>query len=452
MSNKPSELEAPRRSPFLAWQPMSVALAITGLCLFYTGGFMTQATGDGEHYRNIATGQWHQVPSPFSARFLGPLLVRGAAATGIVSVDWGFALLSGISCFVVAWLVAAVALQATGSAAVALIMLAGTVIPEWWFAPFGPEALHAALLCGFLLLLRRLGEDAAWPGTLLAMLLLVLMTLTREASALIGLILVFILWFRGGRARAMAWLVVTLAGVMLDSWIAQRAGTGNIHQMPPLAYMAAKVPFNGLRNLMGVRFWVNTFAEEPPATRWQLPSWARIGSIREIGLMPWEIMAVRHTLLGWLCVFGVLPGIAWFMWRRRRRDGAQSPAWLKVSACYGAISFLIAPLLGAAVGRLVGYGWPVFWIALPLALARRMGCWAFRTRAMAIIGALHLVSSWLVLTGSHPLYWKTRVGQEMGRVPLYETIAICVGLIAQVVTYKLLVRLDGRSELAGREQ
>jgi len=43
----------------------------------------------------------------------------------------------------------------------------------------------------------------------------------------------------------------------------------------------------------------------------------------------------------------------------------EAPIWVVIGLLYGLASFLIGPMLGASVNRLIGYGWPAFWLAVP---------------------------------------------------------------------------------------
>jgi hypothetical protein len=69
----------------------------------------------------------------------------------------------------------------------------------------------------------------------------------------------------------------------------------------------------------------------------------------------------------------LLPLLTGFLWWRYRRLG-DSPL-LRFALLYGAASYGMAPLLGNWIAHLAGYGWPLFFIALPLLfdkMARRV--------------------------------------------------------------------------------
>jgi hypothetical protein len=70
-----------------------------------------------------------------------------------------------------------------------------------------------------------------------------------------------------------------------------------------------------------------------------------------------------------LSEFGLLPLLLGFLWWRGRKLGTSS-VLLRFTLVYGAASLLLAPALGTWFARLVGYAWPIFFVALPLLFDR----------------------------------------------------------------------------------
>ena len=69
---------------------------------------------------------------------------------------------------------------------------------------------------------------------------------------------------------------------------------------------------------------------------------------------------------------------------------------LRFAVVYGAVSLLVAPLLGDSQLRLFAYGWPLFLVGLPMLLGRSGA--NFRSQGSAwLFLALHLGLSWSVL-------------------------------------------------------
>ena len=69
------------------------------------------------------------------------------------------------------------------------------------------------------------------------------------------------------------------------------------------------------------------------------------------------------------------------------------PLAVQIAFVYGLISCLLGTSLGTGVFRLVGYGWPLFWLALPYLLLK---CnLDFQRRDVLLLVIYSLVAAWL---------------------------------------------------------
>ena len=203
-------------------------------------------------------------------------------------------------------------------------------------------------------------------------LVLFLLYITRESTILLTLSVVLISVYKPNERKfALAVIGVTLIGVFVSS-LAGRLGQTNIHAMSDLLYVGLKIPFNFLKNILGMQLWTNTFAAQlggacKPVVTINLPAWLLIGSIRSIGVCPLDITYPLSTITSLLTTFGIAPTILIYSLRMNfRRILENSPFWLIVALTYGMISFFVGTSVGASVDRLIGYGWPSFWIATPV--------------------------------------------------------------------------------------
>jgi hypothetical protein len=292
------------------------------------------------------------------------------------------------------------------------------------------DLFYTLLLGLFILLLayRRFVEAA---------LMLVILFCARESTLVLGLVAAAITALDSHSAssrealpidkrapRIVAiFLLATVAGLWLNHHVAARAA-GNIHQIDPVIYLMAKVPFNFLQNIMGIRLWSNTYIPmhgDHPIVRWALPSWVRAhsGAITDIGINDLSPRFPANCLSAVLCGFGVLltilakeicgnaraeaPTTAG-PWRRCRAVGrgfsgvlAGQPLALRVAGVYGIVTLLIVPLLGSAVLRYVFYAWPAFWL-LSAKLFQRDYLRALQNRwHLAALLIVHLALVWLPL-------------------------------------------------------
>jgi hypothetical protein len=108
------------------------------------------------------------------------------------------------------------------------------------------------------------------------------------------------------------------------------------------------------------------------------------------------------------------------------RDDGQTFAGL-VSMVYGLAAYLLGPLIGAAIGRLVAYGWPLAWIAAPEQLTRYFNT---NDRLLGKLACLQAIACW------PPLLIK-----ELG-VALVPTnlVSLAIALPCHVIAWRLLWR------------
>lgn len=366
---QPSE-NPPEKSAYAAGQGFSWYRAVVvGATVFLLSLGITHRhwlidAPDSGHYRAMAEGHGENVPKPFSNRYLEPAVVRVLNRGFGLSLDHGFLAIALVS--LLAFLVlCAVHMLRSGVAPIAAVplLLIPTVLSSFENA-YLPDLPHAALLAGLFaaLMARR--------NAVLVVLLIVLLQLTRESSVLVVAVLAFVLWRRSHRSLALASVAACFAAMATVGRLT-RGSAPNIHSLNTLAYIVGKLPFNFAENILGIRIWTNTFApikDLDPAYTMNVPRWLHLGHITRIGFLGVNASAPLATLAVWLTEFGVAPAVLLALLRRNRDRLRRMPPAIEVAAIYGTITFLIGPLLGASVERLVFYGWPAFVIAAPFIL------------------------------------------------------------------------------------
>jgi hypothetical protein len=368
---------------------------------------------DASYYRALAIGQHEAVPSPFSARVLGPAIAGRLGRLSGLGVDKGFLFL-GIVCLAVFLALVFQLVQhgaARGSGLADAALCSAIFLLPFWVDIFHdyylPDLIHATILAALLLCLVA--------GRLsLAMLLLFPAFLARESTLLVSICLV---WAARRRvpARAMAIGVIATVSGALASRHFDCLGPMGREGLHGGLYALGKVLWSLPRNTIGLALWTNTlpFCSSP---KWvtTIPAWLSLGQIHQIGvcgLSPW---GPARAFLAWLGIFGTGPGVAIAVRRALRSPGLLSQRrWLnageakrrdcqgaaiayRLSLLYGGVSFLLAPALGASVDRLVAYGWPFFFIALSWFLSAHLT--AVRAHAAWIL-LLHIAASWIAWFG-----------------------------------------------------
>ncbi len=337
---------------------IAIAAALLAGVMGLRGG---RDAADSEWYRAIAQGQMQSVLEPFASRQLEARSVEALVALVPMGVDRGFALLALLSTLVC---VGGAGYMLYRADVPAPLFAAAALLPVW--AAFDhaymlPDIFFSALLMLFLVCLSRksywLGAGMLFP-----------LYIAREATVLV-LLCLLIAGVRILRARVMAGAALaTGAGALVTHYLAS-GSESNRHNLPALVYLLAKVPYNLAKNVFGVQLWSNTISlGEPPYWTWRVPAGLHLGAIKVIGICPFHLHFLYSTLLCWMGAFGVLPLLLYIALRQGRFEGAGSDLLMRFSLLYGLISFVIGPLLGASVYRLVLQGWPAFLVALPL-------CW-----------------------------------------------------------------------------
>jgi hypothetical protein len=177
----------------------------------------------------------------------------------------------------------------------------------------------------------------------------------------------------------------------------------NQENISPIFYMAAKMPWNFLKNVLGLNPWADVYrACEVP--RWQMP--LHLGPLHAIGLCAADFSYPLRAIAAALASFGLLP-LLLFQLRRVRIDPAsrlgRNAFFLRFCVLYGIASFLLTPLLGESFLRLYFYSWPLFLVAIPLLMGAKRASLASTPAALLFL-AMHLSLSWsLMLLGPWPV-------------------------------------------------
>jgi hypothetical protein len=349
---------------------------------------------DAGYYRLLALGQRAAVPAPFSARILGPA-VAGWLGRGL-GVDSGFQVL-GIVCL--AGLLALMAGLLWTWKAPAVFFAAVFLMPFWidlFHDYYLPDLLHATILAALLLCLL-------FGHTGLALLLLFPAYLTRESTVLVAVCLLIAGWRRIPLRTAAAGLLALLAGVLVSRHFGH-GGPASVHGISGGEYIFGKFFWSFFKNVVGLPLWSNTLPECNPIWSTAVPHGLPLGAIHAVGLCQPDSWGPGRLLLAWFGIFGIGPALALALRRQLfspapERSGERTPGLtivLRFSIVYGAISILLTPFLGASVDRLVEYGWPFYFVALPWFLLQPLRDRPDKERAKLSVAILllHLVTCW----------------------------------------------------------
>ena len=340
--------------------------AASAVVLVAIGAWFVPSTvrPDSDFYQALARGDIDEVNRPFAQRVLHPLGARLLHELGLPYTA-AFVVFAVLALFVFTIAVAVLLpkeLPTWGVFALLVTPLAASMFVDAYL----PDLTFAALTAVLLLLLRSFGARA-WTALALLPLFLV-----RESTLLLTIVWMAVAWRQKLRRVACAVAATGAAAYLLAGRIGAE-GAPSLHNVSGPLYLAGKVPFNAMKNVLGFPVWTNDVdaAYESCSTPWwdsPLPAGVHLGNIDTVGLCPFDATGPLTALTTWLTLFGVAPTVLWVLWRRQRAKAR--PVWVQVALWVGLISFVIGPALGAAQVRLIGYGWPAMLIAMPWLLAQ----------------------------------------------------------------------------------
>lgn len=366
----------------------------------------------------IAMAQGQQVMAPWGARILLPMSVSALMAHTGLSLDQSFAIAT-ISAFIV-WI------SVVGAAWRPSVWLPFFLVTPFVVAcvrvVYITDMFHMGMTALFFALLR-------WRP-LAAALFVIPLICARESSMFLAFIAAGFLIWRGDRIAGAAMLVCYLAG----TYLVHRASAGieNVHHMPAILYLFTKIPANFLRNWVGVELWTDGYAWcDQPFVTLGLPLGIHFGAITRIGICTPSIARPIATLSYYVTLFGVMPAMLWAALRRGAARDLWRDPWWGTTFIYGALMLLLGPLAGAPADREIGFGWTIFYLALPAVCVFGL-TWK--------LAALNVLACWspVVLSAflSRPDYELSFM--DISIMPIVSMLALAIGLVANVAAARLL--------------
>jgi len=378
-------------------------------------------------YRALALSGLASIHKPYSERLLHPAVAALVARAGGVDIDRAFVIVA-ISALAILLICIATLLDRTTAHSELIVPLV--------FVPpllkmlglfYIQDLFYAAILSVFLVLLAR-------KRIVLAALAMLALYLTRESALILCFAVIVVGWIRSRRDLIAMAVMVTIVGLVATRY-AGSLGLPNTHQMNEFAFVTLKIPFDTIRDFLGIVLMPNTLRSHPgndcvAIATVNLPELLQAGELRSFDVCRAPITVPLWTYSNLLAGFGVMPLVAGFiLCKRGRAILSSAPTWLLVTIIYGAVSFVTAPMVGTWMDRMVGYGWPLFWIAVP-ALAASL----YRPSRKSTLR---------VLSYSWALAWIPWIFQRLtyyGAVPMLTVVAIAI--VAYAATLLELRQMD----------
>ncbi|KAF0135193.1 MAG: hypothetical protein FD145_19 [Candidatus Saganbacteria bacterium] len=366
-----------------------IAFVITIILIPMALSVSAPSNPDSHWYINMAEGNYQETAKPFSYRVLYPFLAQKLTLL-THDVRSSFIVLALVSIFLLLFAVILLLMSKTTLPKILIISLFFTpyimsLLKEYYL----PDLCHAAIISCFFLTTIIFNR---WYGILW----LLPLFLTRESTILLSLTIILITFYNRENKLAMAALITTFIAIAISIYISSVAPSmPNLHRVNDLLYLFGKIPFNFLRNVLGVYTWFNVNDYHHPIVILKMPKYIHLGAIKTIVFGCLNFDRPLRTLITLLTYFGTLPIILLSIVKFRRKY-LNNDIWLPVAVVYGLLTFCLGPSLGSSVERLVGFGWPAFLIATPILLAK------YCQDKYLLIGlfSLSFLTSWLPFLGN----------------------------------------------------
>jgi len=343
---------------------------------------------DGKYYTHIAKGEISDVPQPFNKRILHPYFVKAFSALTSLELWKSFFFIALINLFFFCFLLTYFIKQADLPAWTAIPLLLTPALSQMFYDYELHDLFYGVEVAFFSFLLVKKKYS-------LALLLLIPLFLTREATLLLSLVLTACFFFHKRWTLAATTIFISLGSMLLSGYLSHH-GLPNKHQLSNLFYIPAKMIFNFCGNFLGLNIWTNTLDYCSPSFTKTLPAWLTFGKIQNIGFCGFDFSQPLHTLISLLTVFGIGPLFLLFFLRSHALR--KMPLGFFILFFYGFFSFILGPVLGPGGFRLMAYGWPLFWIALPFLLAPSL---RFGKKEKISLLTIHCLVIWLPFLFHH---------------------------------------------------
>ena len=358
-------------------RPAALALLLTAVALAATWSDLPHRSSDSGWYLQMARGEAQDVPAPFAGRLVHTGLARLLTSAGM-DAEWAFVAVAVPAFWIL--LTAIFGLHRWGGVPATVTLMA---VVGWFAVALLRDAtlpdVHAAAWLAVVAV-------AAVTRSLWTVPLLVGAVFCRESLALFALVLAVMAWRDGQPRFAVAVAAAAVGGLVLGAiW----SGAGNVHGVGGVLYLGTKAVFNVSRNVFGWELYVETIDYCEPVRTWTLPAWVPAGNVREVGVCGFNPRRPLWLLISWSGIFGILPGWLWARRHQVRAVWPEAPLWMRAALVYGLIMALLAPAAGTMLDRLVGYGWPAFWLAAPLLAGPVTG----ERRQLVLLGIMQVAGS-----------------------------------------------------------
>ncbi|OGG40915.1 hypothetical protein A3A21_01435 [Candidatus Jorgensenbacteria bacterium RIFCSPLOWO2_01_FULL_45_25b] len=398
----------------------SLAIFIEPLVAIFSGPIRN---GDSEWYIAAANGNLQTLIEPYSVRFLHPFIAGWLSGHSALNVYEAF-LVIAIASLLLFLIVNALILKHTIGSPLLMVPLFGLpYVLDSLSIIFHPDMFYMFLTALFFLLLSVKKQGAS-------LLVLFFLFLTRESTILLGVMYSVVAWLCSKKNLAITIIVIMLISLFV-SGVMKEIGQPNKHDLNSSVYLAAKLSYNFMRNVLGLNPWTNTYQNCDPIIQFNLPQFELFGNIRGVGVCGFNFIAPLQTLITLLTIFGIAPCALFYILKNKIKQIWKTfPFWFLVAVAYGLTSYVIGVAAGTGVQRIVGYGWPAFLLGVPILVKN---FFEIDKKFIAKLFVTHLFIAWLPF-----VVQRIDEGQ-------FTPVVIGVALVAYIYCFNLMKKQKQRN-------
>jgi hypothetical protein len=397
-------------------------LLIAGTIILLAAPNIPYIAGDAHQYIRIAEKGPTDVPRPHATRIVLPYLVKLLNPILPTHQAFFFIAICSLLCLIIC-VKHLLSICNTPLSIIILIMI-NPLLVYYFRQYYIPDLFYMAILSIYLVLIF-------YDKQLMGSAVLFILFMTRETTIFLS-ITVLVISLLYNRRNQLIFTIVAMALGLSGFLLLGKISGSNIWGLSERLYILFKIPYATLRNLAGINLVTNVVTFCDPVWKINLPQSIQLGGIKTVGICRWDPEQILSTISLSLIAFGIGPTILLAYFKNFRSSLADKDDWLKIAFFYGIFIFLVSYFISIDKARVIGYGWPLFWLAIPILLTLDKSYEISLILKPLII--IHVIVTWIgaVIIQSNEIF------SIHNNIMVLELLAITLCLTMHLAAWKML--------------
>jgi hypothetical protein len=330
-----------------------ISLVISILIILISFSDLPFTGGDAPHYITLAEQGPMTVQRPHSTRILPSHIVH--LLHFMMNTHKAFLLLGILSLVIFNFNVICLIRMINYPFIVIFFIVFNPLVQFYFIQYYIPDLFYNALLSSLLLL-------SVSGFYFLSSIIMILLYLTRETTIILSIIIIAILYYNNKRKELYYYLIATLLGIFGLLVVKQFAGP-NIWGLAEPVYLIIRIPYHTFQNIFGIPLVTNAIPYCKPILNIELPKLMQLGKIKSVGICSWNYEHLLFVISTTLSVFSIGPLL--LIMQIYKKYIKCDNLWILIISYYGLTMFIASFFISVDIKRVIGYGWPLFWVAIP---------------------------------------------------------------------------------------